>query len=117
MALRTPFSPTRLVPVTINGVDVSFRCVEPSALTVHRVTTSAVAMQQQSDVGGLIQLQADYLAGHVVEIKDIDDGEPRDPATYLAWPAQILAAVFQAATSAGLPTPQKAAGTEPSHGS
>lgn len=117
MALRPQYNPPRRAKFKIGDVEVGVLCVTPSAVATQRVATVAASLQTEADFGGLLRMQADYLAEHVVDFSEIDDGSPRDVSGYLAWPAQVLAACFNACMTVDSPTPPKAADTEPSPGS
>lgn len=117
MALRPQFNPPRRARFKIGETEVGILVVNPSAVATQRVAATAATFQTEADFGGMLRMQAEYLSEHVVDFSEVDDGSPRDVSAYLAWPAAVLGAAFNAALTVDSPTPQKAAVTEPTPGS
>lgn len=107
MALRAAFTPPLAARFEIAGEQVSILVRPPSALTAQTVH-SAIA-KAGSDPEVQFRLYATFLAEHVVDFATLDDGDPKDPNTYLAWPAVLLGKAFAAAFSVDTANPPSAA--------
>jgi len=107
MALRASFIPPLSARFDIAGEEVSILVRPPSALTAQTVH-SALA-KAGSDPEVQFRLYATFLAEHVVDVSALDDGDAKDPGTYLAWPAVLLGKAFAAAFTVDAVNPQSAA--------